>query len=47
MGMIFFLVSFYLLNANGIVVPDGCFIAIWVLTIVSFVLTVFSSMCKK
>lgn len=47
MAMIFFLVSLYLLNANGIVVPDGCFIAIWVFTIISFVLTVFSSMCKK
>lgn len=33
MGMVFFLISLYLLDANGVVVPNGCFIAVWGFTI--------------
>lgn len=43
MGMIFFLISLYLLNANGVVVPNGCFIAVWGFSIVTAVATLLSA----
>lgn len=47
MGMIFFLISLYLLNANGIiVVPNGCFIAVWGFTIFSSLLSIISAIVK-
>jgi hypothetical protein len=46
MGMIFFLISLYLLNANGVVVPNGCFIAVWGFTIFSSLLSIISAIVK-
>lgn len=43
MGMIFCLISLYLLNANGIIVPDGCFIIAWSFAIVTAVATLLSA----
>ena len=45
MGMIFFLISLYLLNAN-VVVPNGCFIAVWGFTIFSSLLSIISAIVK-
>lgn len=46
MGMIFFLISLYLLNANGVVVPNGCFITAWGFTIFSLLLSILSAIVK-
>lgn len=43
MGMVFYLISLYLLNANGIIVPDGCFIISWSFSIVTAVATLLSA----
>lgn len=43
MGMVICLISLYLLNANGIIVPDGCFIVTQSLSIVTAVATLLSA----
>lgn len=43
MGMVICLISLYLLNANGIIVPDGCFIIAWSFSIVTAVVTLLSA----
>lgn len=46
MGMVICLISLYLLNANGVVVPNGCFIAVWGFTIFSSLLSIISAIVK-
>ena len=36
--MAVFLILLYILEANGAVIPIGCFVAVWVLTITNFIL---------
>ena len=43
MGIVICLISLYLLNANGIIVPDGCFIVAWSFSIVTAVATLLSA----
>lgn len=43
MEMVICLMSLYLLNANGIIVPDGCFIIAWSFSIVTTVATLLSA----
>lgn len=43
MGIVICLISLYLLNANGIIVPDGCFIVAWSFSIVAAVSTLLSA----
>lgn len=45
MGIIFLLIliSLYLLNANGVVVPNECFITAWGFTIFSLLLSILSA----
>ncbi len=33
--MITLLIALYVLAANAIVVPDGCFVAVWILAVIS------------
>lgn len=44
MGMVICLISLYLLNANGIIVPDGCFIIAWSFSIVTAVATLVATL---
>lgn len=48
MGIVFLLIliSLYLLNANGVVVPNECFIAVWGFTIFSSLLSIISAIVK-
>lgn len=45
MGIVFLLIliSLYLLNANGVVVPNECFITAWGFTIFSLLLSILSA----
>lgn len=43
MGMVICFISLYLLNANGIIVPDGCFIIAWSFSIVTAITTLLSA----
>lgn len=46
MGIVICLISLYLLNANGIIVPDGCFIVAWSSSIVTAVSTLLSAISQ-
>lgn len=46
MSMVFFLILLYLLNANGVVVPNGYFIAVWGFTIVGLIFYILSAIAK-
>lgn len=48
MGIVFLLIliSLYLLNANGVVVPNKCFIVAWGFTIFSLLFNILSAIVK-
>lgn len=44
--MIAFLILLYVIVANGFIVPDWCFVAAWVLTILKAICWAISFVCK-
>lgn len=44
--MVTMLIVMYILQANGQIVPEGCFIAAWVLLVLRIIINVMKELCE-
>lgn len=44
--MVTMLIVMYILQANGQTVPEGCFIAAWVLLVIRIIINIMEKLCE-